>query len=354
MTPTVTPTTDFTLPAFDYTKLTALNTCPRWGLIRYDQHKRMPGAGRSMALEMGSAAHDCFAAIRLFQLIEYGRSVFGRKLTQKLIDSTGHRLFGESRYNTMLDIIKSDDDTRRRVNAAAIYAANSSGFYDDPSDKRRTLSNLESSIVAYIDRLELDRWVPLVSEGGFVGIEVPFDITLDYGDMHGDKLRYIGRIDGVMMDVHSKDVVLDENKTASRLNDAWQNSFATSHQVTGYCVALTCMLKRDISEANIRGLMIPLPKSYDLGGVADVFEVRDENRRREWFKWVWHTYSSIYLPYHADPLFAPEYTHSCNRYFQSCSFIPLCAMADPMERQLSFEQMEDDEWNPLTERNSNE
>jgi hypothetical protein len=317
----------------------------------------MPGAGRSMALEMGSAAHDCFAAIRLFQLHEFGRALYDRSDFKELRDQTGERLFGKVRYRAMFDIMSSNDDQRRRVNAIAIYAANTSGFYDDPSDKRRTLSNLESSIVAYIDRMELSRWVPLVS-GEFVGIEVPFDITLTYeGDyLHSDvkpdtKIRYIGRIDGVMVDTQNGSIVLDENKTASRLNDAWQNSFSTSHQVTGYSIALTTILKRAMNEVYVRGMMIPLPKTYDLGGIAEVPVDRDSNRYREWYNWVWHTYATQYVPYRSDPLFAPEYTHSCNRYFQSCSFIPLCAMADPDERRLSFSQMEDDEWNPLDERN---
>src|ERR1044072_1768379 len=62
---------DPSIPAFDYTKLTALNTCPRWGLIRYDQHKKMPGNSREMSLELGSAAHQAFAAIRWFELLEW-------------------------------------------------------------------------------------------------------------------------------------------------------------------------------------------------------------------------------------------------------------------------------------------
>lgn len=353
------------IPAFDYTKLTALNTCPRWGLIRYDQHKRMPGDGRSLALEMGSAAHDGFAAIRLFELHEYGRAVYGRKLTQKRIDETGIRLFGEVRYAKIRDLMSSSEDARRRVIAVAFHAVNTSGFYDDPSDKRRTLSNLEDSLVGYIERLELGRRVPLVTRE-IVGIEVPFDITLDYGPsnlpqvLDGKpkaervKIRYIGRTDGIMVDLQNDHrIEPEENKTASRLNEAWMDSFVTSHQVTGYCIALTTILKGDINKsvsAMVRGMMVPLPKTYDLGGIANVPVDRDSNRYREWFSWVWHTYTTQYLPYKDDPLFAPEYTHSCNRYFKSCSFIPLCAMADPEERKLSFSQMVTDEWSPLHER----
>lgn len=351
------------IPAFDYTKLSALNTCPRWGLIRYDQHKRMPGEGRNLPLEMGACAHDGFAAVRLFELFEYGRAVYGRKLSKKLLDTTGERLFGKVRYATLRDIITSNDDARRRVCATAIHAVNTQGYYDDPSDKRRTLSNLESSIVAYIDRLELGRRVPYVN-GEFVGIEVTFDITLTFDPVgvHVDqtgyhlsgpvKIRYIGRIDGIMLEIDGRKIEPEENKTASRLNDAWINSFIMSHQVTGYCVALATILGKPLEEgasATVRGMMIPLPKTYDLGGIAEVPVDRDQYRYREWFNWIWHTYTTQYLPYKDNPLYAPEYTNSCNRYFKSCSFIPLCAMAEPAERELSFSQMVHDKWDPLAQ-----
>ena len=56
------------LESFDYTKLSAINTCPTWGIIRYSKHLTMPGGGRAMALEAGSAMHECFSVIRLIQL----------------------------------------------------------------------------------------------------------------------------------------------------------------------------------------------------------------------------------------------------------------------------------------------
>ena len=44
---------------------------------------------------------------------------------------------------------------------------------------------------------------------------------------------------------------------------------------------------------------------------------------------------------------APMYTHSCNRYFRSCAFLPFCA-EDSVENKLSIiDEMENDEWNPL-------
>jgi hypothetical protein len=50
--------------------------------------------------------------------------------------------------------------------------------------------------------------------------------------------------------------------------------------------------------------------------------------------------------YHHDPINAPKYTHSCNRYFRPCSLIPFCYGDDDEQRQF-LEEMVDDEWSPL-------
>lgn len=351
------------IPAFDYTKLTAINTCPRWGLIRYDQHKRMPGNGRNTALEMGSAAHECFSAVRYFELLEYGAGVYGDSFSPESLHEKGVKLFGADRLGEIVRLHSAAEDVRRRVNSIALYVANTSGFYDDPSDRRRTLSNLETSIVSYIDRTELGKRLPIIQP--FIGIEVPFDITITFDQNPPssccdslsvliDRLRYVGRVDAL---VHPHNdvgkVEAEENKTASRLNNPWQDSFLTSHQVTGYCVAASKLMGIHVTDAMIRGMMIPLPKTYDLEGIVNMPVSRDGHRVREWLKWVYHTYET-WKRWKDDPLNAPEYTHSCNRYFVSCSFIPLCAMADPVERALNFSLMEHDEWSPLKEGHSNE
>lgn len=348
---TIRPTTeaDHHLPTFDNTKLVAINTCPRWGLIRYDQHKRMPGEGRSTALEMGTAAHVAFAAIRFFQLLEFGRETYGSKYRQSVVDAAGARVLGKDFYSACLRIFKSKEDQRRRVNAIAIYAANNAGYYDDPSDKRRTISNLENSLIAYIDRLPLTERIPYVDwSSGFVGVEVGCDVVVSFyenDDLHTE-IRFTGKIDGVVLDGGT--VQIDDNKTASRLDKSWEDSLALAHQFTGYMMAVEAMIGKPISEGMVRGMMVPLPKTYDMGGLANIPIERDEWRKREWYRWVWNTLGT-YFQHKDDPLNAPEYTHSCNRYFRSCSFIPLCAMADPEERAISYEQMVHDEWNPLHE-----
>lgn len=349
------PTTDASLPAFDYTKLTAINVCPRWGLIRYDRHLRMPGTSRSTPLEMGSLAHHCFASVRIFELLEFGPRVYGEVYDPDAVHATGRRLFGVDRYAEVLRLQCSGDDTRRRVHAVAIHIANTSGYEDDPLDRRRTLSNLEASIAAYIDRGELGTRIPIIQP--FVGVEVPFDATVTYQEASPGSdvsLRYVGKIDALVHPANDLDrIEIEENKTASRLDQSWQDSFLMSHQVTGYCLAAGVLTGKDVHDTMIRGMMVPLPRTYDMGGIVNMYVSRDRWRYIEWYKWVYDTYQ-VWLKWKDRPVEAPEYTHSCNRYFRSCSFIPLCAMADPDERALTMQQMVHDEWNPLMEAHAND
>ena len=69
---TIEPTTDPTLDWVDYSTLTAVNMCPRWGIIHAFHGKRFEhGTERAMPLEAGRAMHDVFACVRLFDMLEH-------------------------------------------------------------------------------------------------------------------------------------------------------------------------------------------------------------------------------------------------------------------------------------------
>ena len=48
---------DAHLPVYDHTKLSGINTCPTYGILRYSMHKVMPNSKRALALEAGSTSH---------------------------------------------------------------------------------------------------------------------------------------------------------------------------------------------------------------------------------------------------------------------------------------------------------
>jgi hypothetical protein len=222
-----------------------------------------------------------------------------------------------------------------------------SGFYDDPRDKRRTLSNMEEAAFAYINRWRWDSpvWVrDPTSVTSDVGIEIPFDIVCEITGTDTMTFRLTGKIDGIHW--NTKQVLtLHENKTASRLNDAWAMSFAMSSQVTIYCIAASVFTQHAVDTASIFGLAIPLPRSYEYGGYLQEPVSRQPYHYQRLITWLVHTIKMT-RAYANNPYDAPKYTHSCNRYFRPCSLIPFCD-ADNEEQHATINEMEFHEWSPL-------
>jgi hypothetical protein len=178
-----------------------------------------------------------------------------------------------------------------------------------------------------------------------IGIELPFDIVLSFllDDGTLQEFRFIGKADGL----HVRDSVLylHENKTASRLDEAWRQSFLLSSQVTGYTLALSLWAGESISHAEIFGMSVPLPKNYDFGGLVRESVIRYNHHIERWFAWFFHTVQIDQL-YKDNPYDAPKYTHSCNRYFRPCSMIPFCDADDEEQRKI-VKEMYHDHWSPL-------
>jgi hypothetical protein len=341
------------LHAFDFTKMSAVNTCPTWGIIRYGYHKVFNTTSRAMALEAGSALHEVFAGARAFDTLTYSAKAYPDiKPTdiRNLVEDRLKQMFGTERSNSFLNEFDSTEDERTRILRAGLSILNTGAFYDDPQDKRRTLSNLEEAAIAYLDRYEFGKNVPYI-RGDYLGIETPINLIVEYETDDGINrtIRFVGRIDGVHCHRNDPNIpYVEENKTASRLGDAWEQSFEMSHQVTGYMAAASTILNTQLSMARIRGLCIPQPRVYDTNGVSTVTVFRKSHQFTEWAKWVVHTVE-MFLQHYDDPTNAPKYTHSCNRYFRPCSYIPLCT-APPEERVEIFNEMFDDEWSPLHEK----
>ena len=141
----IVPTTDFTLEPWSYSRLTDLNTCEVWGWVRGAARKTFPTTGRSMALEAGSAAHEAFAAYRLYKLLEDGRRAHFEFHTR--------RIFGQERGAALVARVREPNSDILGAIAFAADVLHTSGFYDDSADKRRTLDNIEEAVYEYGKRI---------------------------------------------------------------------------------------------------------------------------------------------------------------------------------------------------------
>lgn len=341
------------LPWIDYSGLTALNYCPRWGAIHSVHGKRFKTNDREMPLEAGAAMHDMFAAVRMFELMDALAKSHGS--VPDIVDAYGRKLFQSAvypdRWDEALQIFDQEDDYDTRLMRFGLNLLETSGFHDNPNDRRRTQTNLETATIGYIDRYPKSRYIPLFDEQtGFIGVEVGFDIVLPTTPA----IRFVGKVDGIAQDLYVKDhekLVIQENKTGARIDQVWADGFTVGHQVTGYCVSMSAILNRNIRDAIMWGTQIPTPKT-SIYGDGYMRQPVDRNLRqmREWLEWVQYTIQSVgpWLPGGPlHPTTAPMYTHSCNRFFRTCSLLPLCA-EEPEQRINIYEnEMVSEKWRPL-------
>ena len=335
------------LPTYDNTKLLNINTCPTWGLIRYSKHLRMPGVQRQLPLEAGDACHQAFSAGRLFQFMHY----------TKLYEMAGYhgiRLFGEERYLTLLDTQSDTATERTNLLNFVLEALHTSGYYDDISDRNRTISNMEESLIAWCDRYNMERYPIWVRDAtdpkSDIGIEIPFDLVitfhLDNDTERFDKtVRFTGKMDGLHWD--KEQLIIIEEKTSSGLSDAWLSQWILSHQITGYCLAATAFTDEPCLKGLVSGMRIPLGKL-----AAEGIRKEPVNRNKDMFeRWAHWFYTTVEIEetFIDDVVKAPMYTHSCSRYFRSCSFMPFCCAENDDERRQILTEMEVDEWSPLHE-----
>jgi len=335
------------LEAFDYTKWSAINTCPTWGITRYQMNLKEPGGARAMALEAGHAMHEVFSWVRLATLVDAVTVPSTSAFAKALFQFHGTRLFGHERLEHISEKISIATDLPDVCKRGAIAVLDTSGFYDDPRDKRRTLSNLEEACYAYINRWRWDHPVWMRDHDdptSDVGIEIPFEFRAQVTGLDNFAFRFVGRVDGIHYDANRR-LTIHDNKTASRLSDAWTMSQMTSHQYTGYCVAASHFTQDVVSRATVLGLAIPQPRSYDLGGFATESMDREAHHLQRWVDWIVHTLR-IAKQYENDPVNAPKYTHSCNRYFRPCPLIPFC-YGDDDEQNRVLSEMEVQVWSPL-------
>lgn len=365
------------LPAYDNTKLVAYNTCPTWGVMTYGMNKVMPSNRRNLALEAGSIMHEVFAWVRLCTLRNQFRNrdecpcpapdlyVFHDE--RILYDYHGPRLFADRFEHIDREAWRhgeaDESDVVQAAKRGAITILETGTFYDDPRDRRRTLANLEECALTYIDRHDWRNKIWIRNESdprSDIGIEIPFDVVVEV-EMAGDYIdgetygplrikspkqwRYTGKIDGLVHH-HSDGLLrLEDNKTASRLGEAWSSQWPMSSQVTGYCLASSLFTGHEVRKVTIHGLCIPLPKTYDYGGIIQEHVEREDYHFEHWVQWFVQTVKG-YEQDEGNPYDALRYTHSCSHYFHPCSLIPFCDATRDEQEQIVSEMVEQT-WSPL-------
>lgn len=326
------------LPAYDYTALNAVATCPTWGITRYVRHKTtsVNEEDRAMALEAGGVIHECLAAIGLWQLRAQG------------LDD--HRIFhGKRLFNdrTIFDGINEKEAISTQLRRICENVIESSEFYDDPNDTKRNITTMEDTLAAYIDRFQWTNtpiWVRDEKDPtADVGIEMPVDMIVETNKY---MLRYIGRLDQLSWTDTDKTEVfgIDYKTTSMNFTEAWDASFTISPQVTGYAIYAGLYVGQPVWRFQIHGLRLPVPARAPYNGIRFLPLQRGEHHIEQWGQWIDWCLDTINANIEA-PQHAPKFNHSCNRYFRPCAFLHMCD-GDREWRDEVFNSLGEQKWNP--------
>lgn len=295
-----------------------MSECPTFGVVH--AQKQYPQHGRAMALEAGEAMHQVFAGLRVWQLHEI------QKLPEHA-KAAGIRVFTEARWKEIWkEVIKLHNPLEQQATLAGLVLK-TSGFYDDPKDATRTISNMETAAMVYIRETfqHCEAWPVWVADPKSpvkpIGVEQIFDVVLEYEDDR--RIRYIGTIDGILRNVKQGNrITMAENKTASRMDRAWVEGMKMRHQITGYMACGMAIFGIEMWHTRVYGCKIkPTFKGEDVH-IEPV--KRDATAIAHWANWVRRNVE-LYESYENDYEHAERKTHACQRYFRPCSLIPFCA-----------------------------
>lgn len=330
------------LPYITSSMVEAINTCPKWGIIHSHQRKRFVTGFRQMALEAGSLMHEVFSVFNLWQLA----------VNQNLPDHAmfnGIQLFGKDRWNALdfTTIVEKSKSGNQQVmlDKLAFAVIGTSDYYDDPGDRSRTLANLEHcaselSFYFLMNHTAFTIYVECVDDPtSKVGVEQSLDVIFEpvYEDGSSASIRFIGLADTVYQNPVTRLVTLGEYKTTSQMNDAWREAFRTRHQISAYNGALEAYYENTSFNTILTGSAIPVRKTTV--SVQHFTVDRDREFVKHFLAAAAHALEVRNRYPESSAIFAPMFTHSCNRYFRPCSLLDLCS-AEIDDQAIMWEQME--------------
>ena len=304
----------------DHSVADALHRCPKYALIRYIHGMVMEGMGRQMSLEAGGALHRAFAMHNLWWMHSQGLDV----------EVMGRRVFGtDSDEGCWPDLSKW---LNKDVESACLHALYTSGFYDDPSDRTRTMSNLEEALLHYLLQHDMDECPPFDVETA-----LPFGVEWSTGE----RLLYLGRADKLWYDGETPG--LDDYKTSTQVGaKGWEHQWHTSHQLTGYMIGASVRLGEPVRRARVLGLKPKLPIKSTSANFMVIPTSRNDLQIEAFFDWLLDAWRKV-LRFKDRPFDATMYTSNCYMYFTPCMFIPVCTADHKPKDWTGFEHQP---WHP--------
>lgn len=354
---------------YDFSTLNAISTCPFYGITKFICNKTFSDASRNMALECGDLCHKCFAAYRALSIYYRGKAEnkdtlmhIGFKYLADLFYENINGEMDQADIDVQLECMFQEAENKAGMLAKYLlfsdWIIDNSGYYEDPDDKKRTIANIKESLMSYCSNFlnfieEEPVWVANENDiNSKVGIEIPFDVNVEItfianGAEHIQNVHFIGKLDGIHVRKFDNSLIVHENKTASRLDDAWSGQWFRSHQITGYCLAASYFTEQTCLQARVLGMQIPVPKYSGYAFRTERVD-RDTFYFSDWARWVLSTIEVV-EEYKDHPEKAPMNTHACCKYYKQCAFVPLCCVNEEERINIMENEMVTQEWSPLDE-----
>jgi CRISPR/Cas system-associated exonuclease Cas4 (RecB family) len=323
---------------FDNTRISALHGCNFWGMVRYINNKSMYEPVRELPLECGSAIHEALAIAMCTRLVRQS----GGEHVELAIHRAYQIIANEDRWLARAEYAVGDRAlhsyvTDGDVEGAALATLYTSQYYDDPDDKKRTIANMEVSLIYALSNID---HTPLVINGR-VCVEMPIKFVIEYNDK---SYVYNGRCDMAVATSHGVGIL--DWKTSSQLSAGWEGQWHTSHQMTGYCAGLACELNVPVHSGYVVGIQIPLARDT-FKSLRDVPFVRHEHQFEAWINNVLDAIDT-YERFKDHPFAATKRTDYCYRYFRMCQFADMCS-AHPDDKQAFEDELVTVAWHPEDE-----
>ena len=112
-------------------------------------------------------------------------------------------------------------------------------------------------------------------------------------------------------------------------------------------MAAQTFTQQECMNAIVSGMRIPIGRNPSEGIRKEVVN-RKPIMFNKWADWFVHSVM-MEQEWRDNVIHAPMYTHSCNRYFRACSFLPFCSADNNEEKEQIITEMSTEEWSPLTE-----
>ena len=219
--------------------------------------------------------------------------------------------------------------------------------YVPPAKSFKTADRVAGSLAYYLNANPFaeDEFVPLEMPDGKRMIEVSFNHEIPIlHPVTGKRLTYCGRFDMLAISKKTGLVWVNDEKTTSRIGEAWSNQWALDSQMTGYVWGARKLLRQAGLELEVAGAII--------NGVAimkyDYETVRYPTYRQDWEVQRWYVQMLKDVDGWIDAFKHQSHNqvldHACALYNAPCEYARLCKSGNP-ERILGSYEVRF--WNPL-------